>query len=62
MGFDEGLLEATGFLHNILFRDFAAGDDVTGAMENENFAAADTGGNANATKHSLPFKLARHKL
>jgi hypothetical protein len=43
MGFYESLLKTPDLVLDFFFGDFAAGDDVAGAMENENLPAANSG-------------------
>jgi hypothetical protein len=59
-GLDQGFSKRLDFLGTSGGRQTAPGDDVAGAVQDENFPAADTGGNGDAAKHLFSFGLPRH--
>jgi hypothetical protein len=54
-GLDQGLLKAADFVGNIIFGQIAPGDDVAGAMQNENIPTANARRNSDAAIR--PFSL-----
>ena len=59
---DERLLKALGFGVNFAFRQFALGDGVARAAEDNDFPAADARRNGDAAKHLFTFELSGHEV
>jgi hypothetical protein len=56
-GLREGSFETGDFGRNKVRGNIPARDDPPCAMQHEDFPPADTGGNANASKHTFPFRM-----